>query len=306
MAEAHERMNSAAAIALREELSESQREALLKLLADEDAAIYQMVRQKILSCGPKAAAWLRPHLLSREPALRRRVQEIVHHFERQGADNCFLAFCLRQGEELELEQGAWLLAQTRYPDINVEGYRALLDSYASDLRLRLDLNSQPKQLLTAINEYLFQELGYAGNNENYYDPENSYLNRVVDRRTGNPINLCLVYLLVARRLRLPITGIGLPGHFICRYQSSAAEIYIDVFNGGKFLTKADCVQYLVHGNFSLREDYLAPITPRKLLHRICANLHQIYLHLKLAEETTRLQRYLVALGRHSFPAAVAS
>jgi regulator of sirC expression with transglutaminase-like and TPR domain len=299
-------MNSAAAIALREELSESQREALLKLLADDDAAIYQAVRQKILSCGPKASAWLRPHLLSREPALRRRVQEIVQHFERQGADNRFLAFCLKQGEELELEQGAWLLAQTRYPDINVEGYQALLDSYASDLKLRLDLNSQPKQLLTTINEYIFQELGYAGNNENYYDPENSYLNRVVDRRTGNPINLCLIYILIARRLRLPITGIGLPGHFICRYQSTAAEIYIDAFNGGKFLTKADCVQYLVHGNFSLREDYLAPITPRKLLHRICANLHQIYLHLKLGEETTRLQRYLVALGRHSFPSAVAS
>src|SRR5262245_38310818 len=173
--EAQKRMNSAAAIALREELSESQREALLKLLSDDDTAIYQMVRQKIISCGPKAAAWLKPHLVSREPVLRRRVIEIVHQFERQAADNRFLAFCLKQGDELELEQGAWLLAQTRYPDINVEGYQALLDSYASDLKLRLDFNSPPKQLLTTINEYIFQELGYAGNNENYYDPENSYL-----------------------------------------------------------------------------------------------------------------------------------
>ena len=99
-------------------------------------------------------------------------------------------------------------------------------------------------LLLIINHYLFDELGFTGNEENYYDPENSYLNRVMDQRTGNPINLCLLYMLLARRLRLPVAGIGLPGHFICRYQSTAAEIYLDPFNRGKFLTKADCVQYL--------------------------------------------------------------
>src|SRR2546423_13877304 len=91
--QAHERMNSAAAIVLPEVLSESQREALLKLLADDDSAIYQTVRQKIVSCGPTAAGWLRPHLLSREPALRRRVQEIILYFDRQAADNRFLGLC---------------------------------------------------------------------------------------------------------------------------------------------------------------------------------------------------------------------
>jgi regulator of sirC expression with transglutaminase-like and TPR domain len=94
-----------------------------------------------------------------------------------------------------------------------------------------------------------------------------------------------------------MTGIGLPGHFVCRYQSAAVEIYLDVFNRGKLLTKADCVNYLVQANFSVRDDYLAPITSRRLLLRICANLHQIYLQLELAEEATRLQRYLVALAR---------
>src|SRR5207248_2561870 len=114
-----------------------------------------------------------------------------------------------------------------------------------------------------------EQFGFGGNEDNYYDPDNSYLNRVIDRRTGNPINLCLLYLLLARRLRLPIAGIGLPGHFICRYQSSAEEIYIDAFNHGKFLTKADCVQYLLQGNHRLHEDYLAPVTPRRLMLRVC-------------------------------------
>ena len=289
-----EQVGSATAL---EELSENERTALLTLLADEDPAVYASIRSRILAVGPAAADWLRPHTLSRDPILRRHSVEIVRNLDRQSADNLFLEFCLKQGEAFDLEQGAWLLAQTQYPDINVGGYRALLDSFASDLSERVESGGEAAKVLAAMNRYLFEELGFAGDQENYYDPENSYLNRVIDRRTGNPINLCLVYLLVGRRLKLPVVGIGLPGHFICRYQSSSVEIYIDAFSGGKLLTKADCVQYLLQGNYSLREDYLAPVSSRKLLLRICSNLHQIYQHQQQAEVATRLQRYMVALAR---------
>jgi regulator of sirC expression with transglutaminase-like and TPR domain len=289
-------MNQVGPTTIPEELSESRREALLKLLADDDPAVYRSIRQKILSLGSSATEWLRPHTLSREPALRRRAQEIVLRFDRQAADNAFLGFCLRHGEELDLEEGAWLLAQTQYPDINVAGYRALLDSFAADLRERIeDLDGQA--LLHELNHYLFGDLGFTGSDEDYYEPASSYLNRVLDRRSGNPINLCLVYQLVARRLQLPVTGIGLPGHFVCRFQSTSAEIYIDAFNNGKLLNKADCVRYLLQGNYNVRDDYLTPLSPRRILLRICSNLHQIYLHLEKAEQATRVQRYLVALAR---------
>jgi regulator of sirC expression with transglutaminase-like and TPR domain len=290
-------MSSAATITAVEELSESQRAALVNLLADEDPAVYQTVRQKILSFGPPATKWLRPHTLSSDPALRRRVQQIVLHLERQTADSQFLSFCLKHGEDFDLEQGVWLLARTQYPEINVEAYQALLDSFADSLRERLQPGQSAKLLLATFNQFLFSELGFSGNEENYYDPDNNYLNRVVDRRTGNPINLCLVFLLLARRLRLPVTGIGLPGHFVCRYQSTSDEVYIDVFNRGKFLTKADCIQHLVRGNFGLREEFLTPLTPRKILLRCCSNLHQVFQQLEAVDDTARMQRYLVALAR---------
>jgi regulator of sirC expression with transglutaminase-like and TPR domain len=290
-------MSAPATISPPEPLSESQKGALLSLLADEDSAVYRPVREKILSYGSEVINWLQPHTLSNDPALRRHAQDIISHFGRQAADTRFLGFCLKHGEEFDLEEGVWLLAQTQYPDINVEAYQALLDTFAAELRERLDLTGEAKEVLTRINAYLFEELGFSGNEENYYDPENSYLNRVIDRRTGNPINLSLLYMLLARRLRLPVTGIGLPGHFICRHQSSAAEIFIDAFNGGKFLSKADCVQYLAHANYSLRDDCLAPVSSRRMLLRICGNLHQTYLQLQRSEETTRIQRYLVALAR---------
>ena len=290
-------MTSPVAIKSIETPSERQKAALISLLGDEDAAVYRVVRDKIISCGHSSTEWLRPHALSSEPALRRRAQEIIQYFARETADDRFLAFCLTEGNDLNLEQGAWLLAQTQYPEINVEAYQALFDSYAGELLERVDLRSEADQLLAAFNEYVFGELEFKGNEQNYYDPENSYLNRVLDRRTGNPINLCLVYLLLARRLQLPLTGIGLPGHFICRYQSTSEEYYVDVFNRGKLWTKANCIQYLLQRNYNVQDEYLAPVSPRRMLMRICGNLHQIYHHLEMNGEATRLQRYLIALAK---------
>lgn len=277
--------------------NESQRQALISLLGDDDEGVYSTVRSKLLSYGPEISEWLRPHLLSSDPVLRRHAQEIVDHLARQAIDTQFLSFCLKQGEELDLEEGVWLLAKTQYPNVNSDAYVALLDSYASDLRERLDLNGDMETILATINEFFFDELGFVGNEENYYDPANSYLNCVLDRRTGNPLSLSVIYMMVGRRLKLPITGIGLPGHFVCRFQSSTDEVFIDPFNRGKLLSKADCIKYLQHTNHSLEHGYLSPVSSRRILLRMCANLHLIYAELKWEEETSRMQRYLVALAK---------
>lgn len=291
-------MNSTIANKLTARLTEKQRAALITLLTDEDPAIYGSVREKILSYGLAARQWLQPHALSNDPLLRRRVQEIIQHLSRMVADDAFLGFCLKNhGENFDLEPALWLLAQTRYPQTNTEAYRAMLDDYAGELRERIDPAARPKQILNVMNKFLFEELGFHGDEENYYDPENSYLNRVLDRRLGNPISLCLVYLLVAWRLKLPMVGIGLPGHFLARYQTPSTEIYVDAFYRGRFLTKNDCIHHLVRGNFPLDETHFSPATPHRILMRICANLYQSYLNLKQAEETARFQRYVIALAR---------
>jgi regulator of sirC expression with transglutaminase-like and TPR domain len=267
------------------------------LLADEDPSIYEMVRSKLLSYGQTVCQWLRPYTLSNDPLLRRRAVEIINHLTRQSADQRFLTFCRRHGEELDLEEATGLLAQTHYPETNLEAYRALYDTWAQDLRERLKMGAAPEQILSVLNGYLFKDLGFVGHEHYGYDPESCYLNRVVDRRTGNPIGLCAVYLFVARRLRLPVAGIGLPGHFICRYQSSTKEIYVDCFRQGRFLTKGDCIKYLLQTNHTLQEGYLAPVSPRRMLLRMCANLHSAYAHLEMTAEAARVQRYVMALTR---------
>jgi regulator of sirC expression with transglutaminase-like and TPR domain len=278
-------------------LTEGQRTALLTLLTDDDPAIYQIIRSKIIEQGQPARDWLRSHTLSSDPVLRRRAQEIVDHFERGSADNRFLAFCLTSGEDFDLEQAVWLLCQTQYPNINALAYSALFDSYAADLRTRVDFGAPADRMLATINYFLFTDLGFTGNEKDYSDPDNSYLNRVMDRRTGNPISLSIVYLAVARRLRLPVTGIGMPGHFICRFQTSRGEVFIDPFRKGKLMTKGDCIKFLIQSGHAFHDGFLASVTPRRMLLRVCSNLHHIYSSLSHAEETVRFQRYIVALSK---------
>jgi len=280
-----------------EALSPGQRAALISLLVDDDAAIYQMVRARILNYGPVVSEWLQPHLLSSDPVMRRRALEIVNHLARKSSDVKFLDFCHHTGEELDLELAAGLLAQTQYPDSNIEAYQALYESWAAELRTRISPGLEPEKNLGLINQYLFSELRFAGNEQFGDNPENCYINRVVDRRTGNPMSLCALYLFLARRLKLPIAGIGLPGHFICRFQSPTKEIYIDAFRKGRFWTKADCIKHLLNNNHGLQEGYLTPVTPRRMLLRMCANLHQTYANLEMTEEAGRMQRYLVALAK---------
>jgi regulator of sirC expression with transglutaminase-like and TPR domain len=278
-------------------LPEPQRSALIKLLGDEDPTVYQAVKNKIISLGSDTQLWLKPCQLSGDPMVRRHAQEIVRHFDRELADTRFMAYCLQDESLLELERGALLMAQTEYPEINPAAYSAILDDLAGELREWLAASDPKERLLVRVNKFLFEEKGFTGNMENYYDPENSFLNRVLDRRTGNPVSLCLVYVLLMRRLGFPVSGVGLPGHSVCRFQSEAEEVYIDAFNLGKLLTRNDCIEHLTRCKHEMRDEYLQPMSSRRMLARMCGNLEQIFIELKRNDDATRVQRYLFALTR---------
>ncbi len=278
-------------------LSEAQRVALISLLEDDDPAVYQLVRSKLLAFGPTAIDWLRPYSLSSEPKLRRRVLAIIGDEARRVNHDHFVDYCRRKGEELDLEEATCLLAGTRYPETRREGYAALFDSWTNDLRERLRPDDSSTKTLEKINDFVFKGLGFRGDEQYTYEPESCYVNRIVDRRKGNPIGLCSLYLFLTRRLRLPVTGVGLPGHFICRYQDSKSEIYIDCFRKGLFLSKADCIKYLLRANYGIADGHLSPVTPKRILLRMCNNLVNTYAHLELADEAAKAQCYVKVLTR---------
>jgi regulator of sirC expression with transglutaminase-like and TPR domain len=186
----------------------------------------------------------------------------------------------RPDTEVDLAEAALLVAAQEYEDLDVRGYLARLDEMGRSLRLRLEDEPRPERAVMALNRYLFQELGFRGNTQQYYDARNSYLNDVLERRTGIPITLSVVYIEVARRAGLEVEGVGLPGHFVVRVQTPARGLLVDPFHGGLLLTERDCQQRLDRifgGKVKLEPKMLRPCGQKDMIERVLRNLKAIHL-----------------------------
>jgi regulator of sirC expression with transglutaminase-like and TPR domain len=182
---------------------------------------------------------------------------------------------------IDLGRAALVVAQIAYPDLDIDVQLRLLDNMAAEVASRLPAARYPLRIIQTINEYLFQELGFRGNTQNYYDPRNSFLNDVLSRRTGIPITLAVVYLEIARRIDFPMIGIGMPGHFIVQPDFEESDIFVDAFNGGEILFAEDCRQKLRQIYQQeipvLSPELLPPVTKKQILARMLNNLRGIYL-----------------------------
>lgn len=183
---------------------------------------------------------------------------------------------LKKGRgDMDLETGAFLLSRIgdRY-NITPESFAERLDNLASPIRdrfLEIDENDHGGRL-EAFRSYIFDELGFRGNTDNYYDPENSYLTRVLDTRTGIPVSLSVLVLLLAKRLNLPIRGVNLPGHFLIKYTAPGFSAFMDPFNAGSLLTEEECFQFLTWQGLDPSPGYLAPSGSLAIIKRMYRNL----------------------------------
>ncbi len=178
-------------------------------------------------------------------------------------------------QHLDLARAALLFACETYPDLSIHDYLAFLDEIAEQARPQL----ADHHAVAVLNDLLFNQLGFRGNVDDYFDPRNSYLNQVLDRRLGIPITLSAVYLELARRLDLPMVGIGLPGHFIVRYDGDAEPLYLDPFNNGAQMSLQDCqrrVADISDGRLTFDPLFLAPVGSRQILDRMLRNLKGIH------------------------------
>jgi len=192
----------------------------------------------------------------------------------------FAQYVKRAEADIDLAIAALLIALDAYPGLNITRYVLWLDAQGYRARERLDPGSSPSLNVSELNRLVFDDLGFHANAENYYDPANSYLNDVIERRTGIPITLSLVYMEIATRARLRVEGVGLPGHFIVRLRGDDWERLVDPFNRGIELTHYDCEQLLtqVYGKpMPLLPEYLQPIGKRAFLTRMLTNLQTIHL-----------------------------
>ncbi|MBI5878003.1 MAG: transglutaminase family protein [Chloroflexi bacterium] len=195
------------------------------------------------------------------------------------AADLFTRYVTRHEPDIRLAEAALLYATAFYPQLNLTRYILWLDAQGYRARERFDPGSSQAIVIAGLNDLLFDELGFHGNAEQYYDERNSYLNEVIDRRTGIPITLSLVYIEIGRRAGLQVDGIGLPGHFVVRVRGRDWDALVDPFNRGAVLTNEACEQLMaqVAGRPSpLMPHHLQPVGHRAFLARMLNNLQSIH------------------------------
>jgi regulator of sirC expression with transglutaminase-like and TPR domain len=204
----------------------------------------------------------------------------------------FAAMAAGTDDTIDVAQGALLVAQEEYPHLDVDKYFRQLDELAKAAAAGMRSDMSAGEHVAELNRFLFVEQGFVGNNDNYYDPRNSYLNEVLDRRTGIPISLGVVYSEVAQRLGLPVYGVSFPGHFLAKYLGDP-EIIIDPYFG-TVINERECAQRL-RGIYGAKARFnrrlLHPASPREILVRLLSNLKQIYV------DNSDFNRALVCVDR---------
>lgn len=263
-------------------------ENLIKLLDDNDEFVYQNVRQKLLEIGNDALAPLMLGLSQDNHLLNERLKSIIDEIYFNEVDIKFRE--LAEKKENILEDAIFLLASYGYPELDMQKYRDTLDEMGDKLTVsikKLKTNplipqGDPLQVITLINNFLFYQQGFKGNTENFYEPENTFFNDVMDRKKGIPISLSILYLFICKRLGLPAYGVNLPAHFIIKYVDSNDEFYIDPYNNGIVISKSEAVKFL-HRIGLTKEDFenisfLKIAEDKDIIKRSINNLLNIYTH----------------------------
>ena len=190
------------------------------------------------------------------------------------------ATAARPDAEIDVARAALSLAKSEYPDLNIERELFTFQRMAGDISSKLLDDDDPLYCMNTLSEYLFDHLGFSGNEEDYYDPRNSYLNQVLARRKGIPITLAVVYMELGRRLKIPLVGIGMPGHFLVRHVE-VDDLFVDPFHGGIMLSEDECRERLrerVMGALHWDPSLLRPVSNQEILARIIRNLKTIFMH----------------------------
>lgn len=271
-------------------------QALIRLMGDTDPHTSGLARERLLHADVEDVL---PHLskaVADPDAIIRgrsrlfleelRLNDLTKRWRKLASDPTF-----------DLEAGVLLLARYRYPETDMTPYSRWLDDMAVNVANDLPADLEMYRTIGVLNKHLFARTGLRGDAVRYYDPDNSCLNRVIDRKRGNPIALSVIYILVAQRLSLPVRGVGMPGHFIVKYEDGDDETWIDPFHQGRLLSRADCVRQIRRSGYPYRKQLLQPVPDRAILLRMLSNLQRIYAETEQVSQAEQIKIFQEIIAR---------
>lgn len=252
-------------------MDDKELKALVSLLDDEDQEVLGHVEKKIISFGDAIIPFLEEEWEnSFNPNVQKKIEDIIHilQFEtlKKRLQNWFKA------EEQDLLEGMWIIATYQYPDLTLEELKKQLEQIYYEAWLEFKIDVHPFDQIKILNSVLFNKLKFGANTKNFHAPANSMINTVLETKKGNPITLCVIYMLVAQRLKLPVYGVNLPSLFILTYKSKEIQFYINAFNRGLIFSKNDIDNYIAQLKLQPTDIFYQPCDNLNIVRRMLRNL----------------------------------
>jgi regulator of sirC expression with transglutaminase-like and TPR domain len=252
-------------------MTENELKALVSLLDDDDKQITAHVEEKILSLGTEAIPFLEKEWESNlNPSVQSRIEELIHTLQYELVKERLKRWY--ESKEQDLLTGMWIVATYQYPDIELEKLKHELEQiyYDTWLEFRPDLYAYDQ--VKVLNSVIFNKLKFGANTKNFHSPGNSMMNVVLETKKGNPITLCVIYMLVAQKLKLPVFGVNLPNLFILTYKDENHQFYINAFNRGLIFSKQDIENYINELHLVPQTSFFEPCTNVDVIRRALRNL----------------------------------
>ncbi|MGB3463816.1 MAG: transglutaminase-like domain-containing protein [Cyclobacteriaceae bacterium] len=252
-------------------MDEKELKALVTLLEDDDQEIKSHVEEKIISLGTKTIPFLEEEWeKSFNPEVQRRIEDMIHILQFE-----LLQEKLSEWKDHETEnllKGVWLISTYQYPDLTLEELQTEFDKVYQDVWREFKEDSNPKEQVKILNNMIFNKFRFRANTKNFHSPSNSMINVVLQSKKGNPITLCVIYMIIAQRLDMPVYGVNLPNLFILTYKEEAMQFYINVFNKGLVFSRDDIDNYIDHLGLPAKEVFYEPCTHEDIMLRCLRNL----------------------------------
>jgi regulator of sirC expression with transglutaminase-like and TPR domain len=284
-------------------INEAEIQSLIRLLDDPDREIYEHVHEKLLSYGPTAITYLENAWEQAfDPIQQERIAELVHEIQ-FGLVKTDLELWHQSGA-FDLLQGVLIINKYQYPDLDEQKIINQIEAIKRDIWMQMMFEGSPAEQVKLINHVLYNIYGFSGNTTNHQDPQNSYLNQVLETKKGNQISLAIIYSIVAQKLDIPIYGVNLPQHFILAYLDETAKtefesgilFYINAFNKGFIFGRRDVDQFLKQLNLKLDKQFYEPCSNTDIVRRILRNLISAYENLGSTEKVQELNELLAVLN----------
>ncbi|MFY0628014.1 MAG: transglutaminase family protein [Reichenbachiella sp.] len=246
--------------------------ALVQLLEDDDHEVVNHVEEKLRSMGTKVIPFLEKEWMNNSliPNVRSKIEDIIYELQYELLQEKLVAW--KESGAEDLLEGMMLVANYQYPDLNIKFLRRKIEQLYFDLWAEFNGEMTPMQQVKIMNDIMFNKLKFRANSKNFHSPSNGMINAVLESKRGNPLSLCVVYYLLAQRLKLPIYGVNLPNLFILTYKTKETQFYINVFNNGIIFTTEDLDNYIDQLKLTKNEIYYQPCSNVDIVARALRNL----------------------------------